>query len=109
MLSEEILKDFKETIAKASSAPWSWGYTFGEEETDDPDINRLGIMTIPTGPRNIQLKADGHHRFWVELTDTQLAGDVVFDFDFIIEARKFVPELLAEIERLRGLLGKKAM
>jgi len=109
MLSEEFLKDIKETIAKTSPAPWSWGYTFGEEETDDPDIKRLGIMTIPTGPQNIQLKADGHHRFWVELTDTQLAGDVVFDFDFIIEARKFVPELLAEIERLRGLLGKKVM
>ena len=109
MLSEEFLKDIKETVAQASPAPWSWGYTFGEKETDDPDINRLKIMTTPTGPRNIQLKADGHHRFWVELTDTQFAGDVVFDFDFIIEARKFVPELLAEIERLRGLLGKKVM
>ena len=108
MLSEERLKEIKETIAKASPAPWSWGYTFGEEETDDPDLNRLGFKTIPTGPRNIQLKADGNHRFWVELTDTQLVGDVVFDFDFIREAREFVPELLAEIERLRGLLGKKA-
>ena len=108
MLSEERLQKFKETISKTSSAPWTWGYTLGEVETDDPDFKKLGIDTIPTGPRNIQLKSDGEHRFWVELTDTQLAGDVVFDFDFIIESREFVPELIAEIERLRGLLGKKA-
>ena len=106
MLSEERLIKIKETVSKASPSPWTWGYTYGEEETDDPDIRKLGINTIPTGFRNIQLKSNNKHRFWVELTDTQLAGDVVFDFDFIIESREFVPELIAEIERLRDLLKK---
>jgi len=40
----------------------------------------------------------------VEMTDTNLR-DVVSDFDFIRGAREWVPELLAEVTRLRGLLG----
>ena len=109
MLSEEKLQKFKQTIAKSSPCPWTWGYTFGEVETDDPDIRKLGISTIPTGPRNIQLKSKGEHRFWIELTDTQLGGDVIFDFDFIVESRELVPKLIAEIERLELYLAKKRL
>ena len=95
-------------LSRTSRSPWTWGYTYDEKETNEPDIRKLGIKKVPTAPVNIQLKSNGEHRFWVELTDTQLAGDIVFDFDFIIEAREFVPELIAEIDRLRGLLGRES-
>lgn len=106
MLSDERLKAIRESCRKASPIPWEWGHEHVEESTDDPELNAMGIHTIPTAFKNIQLKADGEHCFWVELTDTKVGGDVVFDLDFISGAREWVPELLAEIERLRALLGK---
>jgi hypothetical protein len=108
MLSDERLAEIRNTVSKASPAPWEWSNTIVEEPTNDPTLLSMGIQTEPAGFENMQLVANGNHRFWVELTDTQIAGDVVFDLDFIQEARDFVPELLAEIERLRGLLGRGA-
>ncbi|MDB5292394.1 MAG: hypothetical protein JWL69_3635 [Phycisphaerales bacterium] len=108
MLNDKRLQEIRDTCQKASRGPWDWGYESVEEPTDDPELLASGIDTIPAGFKHIQLKANGQHRFWIELTDTQLAGDVVFDFDFIVGAREWVPELLAEIERLRGLLGRDA-
>ena len=106
MLSDERLARIRDTVSKASPAPWDWAYAQGEMPTEDPAILELGIKTVPTKPRNVQLRANGTHRFWVEFTDTQIAGDVVFDLDFIREAREIVPELLAEIERLRNIIGE---
>ena len=108
MLNDERLAEIRATLSKVSAAPWDWAYTQDEVPTNDPAILKLGIDTIPTEPRNIQLRANGNHRFWVELTDTNIAGDIVFDFDFIKGAREWVPELLAEVERLRSLLRKDA-
>ena len=107
MLNEELYTKIKKAMSEVSSSPWTWRYSQGEEPTDIPELLKLGIDTIPTTPRNIQLMANGKHRFWVELTDTKLP-DVVFDFDFIVGAREWLPELVAEIDRLRGLLGKEA-
>ncbi len=108
MLSDERLAEIRITLSKVSEGPWDWAYAQGEVSTDDPAFQKLRIDTKPTEHRNIQLRANGNHRFWVELTDTKIAGDLVFDFDFIKGAREWVPELLAEVERLRGLLGKGA-
>ena len=108
MLSDERLAEIRATLSKVSGAPWDWAYAHGEVPTADPALLKLGIDTKPTGPRNIQLRANGNHRFWVELTDTNIPGDLVFDLDFIKSAREWVPELLMEVERLRSLLGKDA-
>jgi hypothetical protein len=109
MLSEQRLAQIHDALGKVSPAPWDWGYKQNEVPTDGPELRECGIDTLPSAPHHIQLRANGRHRFWVELTDTSVAGDVVFDFDFIICAREWVPELLAEVERLRGLLGQDAM
>ena len=106
MISDERLDEIRQASQKASRAPWEWGYDQVEEPTDDPDLNAIGIDTVPSAFKNIQLKAGGEHRFWIELTDTRVGGDVVFDFDFIAGAREWIPELLAEIDRLRALLGR---
>ena len=106
MISDERLDEIRQACQKASCAPWEWGYDQVEEPTDDPDLNAMGIDTIPTAFKNIQLKAGGEHRFWIELTDTKVGGNVVFDFDLIVGAREWIPELLAEIDRLRALLGR---
>lgn len=108
MMTEMRLAEILDTMNKASPAPWDWAYSQGEAPTDDPELLKIGIDTLPTAPCNIQLRANGHHRFWIELTDTNIAGDVVFDFDFIKGAREWVPELLAEVKRLRGLLGNRS-
>jgi hypothetical protein len=106
VLSDKRLSEIRELVSKASPAPWNWAYAQGEVPTDEPELLKLGIDTISNAPCNIQLQANGHHRFWIELTDTKITGDVVFDLDFIKEARVIIPELLAEVERLRGLLGR---
>ena len=106
MLSDKRLAEIREAIHKASPAPWDYAYSQGDSATEDPMLLKIGIDTVPTMPSHIQLRADGNHRFWIELTDTKIAGDVVFDLDFIQGARDWVPELLAEVERLRGLLAK---
>lgn len=106
MIKDERLNEIREACQTASRAPWAWGYDHVDESTDDPGLNARGIDTIPTSFKNIQLKAGGEHRFWIALTDTKVGGDVVFDFDFIVGAREWIPELLAEIARLRALLGR---
>jgi len=108
MLTNERLAEIRTALSKASPPPWDWAYSQGEVATEDPELLKLGIDTVPTMPCNIQLRANGNHRFWVELTDTRIAGDLVFDLDFILGAREWVPELLAEVERLRELLADSA-
>jgi len=102
-----MLSEIRDTLKRISPSPWQWAYVQGEEPADDPQLLQLGIDTLPTEAHHIQLRANGQHRFWVELTDTRIAGDVVFDFDFIIGSREWVPALLAEIDRLRRLLAKR--
>jgi hypothetical protein len=108
MLSDERLNEIRHAMMDASSAPWRWSYSQGETPTDDPHLLKIGIGTIPTAPSNIQLTAGGKHRFWVELTETQIP-DIVHDLDFIKGAREWIPDLVAEIDRLRGLLGKQGL
>jgi hypothetical protein len=108
MLSEERLQKIKKLVSNASPAPWTLCYSYGELVPDNPDSKKSRNDTVPKSTHHIQLKSDGKHRFWFELTDTHFLGDVVADFDFITESRQLVPELIAEIERLRSLLGDKA-
>ena len=108
MLDDKLLEEIRETCEKASPGPWEWGYDCVIENVDDPEDPEVEWEGFPVGYRNIQLKANGEHRFWVEMTDTQVGGDLVFDFDFIRGAREWVPALLAEIDRLRSQLGKGA-
>jgi hypothetical protein len=107
IISPIRLDEIRECCTKASPGPWEWRYTQGEEPTDDPELSEMGIGSLPTYD-HIQLVANGRHRFWIEMTDTGIGGDCVFDFDFIIGAREYVPELLAEIDRLKKLAGESS-
>jgi hypothetical protein len=107
MLSDERFSEIKTALSEASCAPWRWSYSQGETPTDDPHLLRIGIGTIPTAPSNMQLTAGGKHRFWIELSETRIP-DIVRDLDFISGAREWIPDLVAEIERLRGLLGEQS-
>ena len=86
-MDDQRIKEIRNAAAKASPAPWKWAYDIVEEPTDDPELLNLGIGTSLAGFKHIQLKSGNKHRFWIELTDTGVAGDLVFDFDFIIGAR----------------------
>lgn len=106
MLSKSRLAEIKQRLEKASAGPWEWKYQFDEEVTQDPDLVAEGIHTLPGPPHHIQLVANGQHRFWIELTDTRIAGDLVFDLDLIVAAHDDVRDLLAEVERLRQRIGE---
>jgi hypothetical protein len=102
MIDESRLKEIEECCAAATPGPWEWRYSQTEEPIDQPELLAMGIKTLP-GYRNIQLVANGKHRFWVVLTDTGVA-DCVRDFDLIKNARTYVEELVLEVRRLKRLL-----
>lgn len=88
MLSEVRVAEIREACDKASPRPRQWSCDVAEEPVDDPKLKAQGIQTIPAAFKHIQLKGRGTHRFWVQVTDTQVGRDVVFDFDFVVGARE---------------------
>jgi hypothetical protein len=80
-LSDEDLEEIKKRCVAATPGPWK-SYVEGREEMSGSDF----IMT--------------------EGEDIYLSGATVADQDFITHARQDIPNLVAEVERLRKLLPK---
>ena len=79
-VTEEVLQDIEQKCAAATPGPWK-SYL----EARDGIVGTDFIQT------------DGE--------DIYLTGATHADYDFIASSRQDVPMLIAEIRRLRGLLG----
>ncbi len=85
-MTEDELRAIKARCEAASPGPWK-SYVEGRDQTSGSDF----IMTGEGATRG---------------NDIELTGATRADQDFIAHARQDVPQLLAEIERLRSLLRR---
>jgi hypothetical protein len=85
-MTEEELKAIKARCEAATPGPWK-SYIEGRDSTGGSDFIMTGEGTTLGD-------------------DIELTGATQADQDFIAHARQDVPKLLAEIERLRGLLKR---
>ena len=85
MLTDEELDEIARLAEAATPAPWR-SFIEGRDHTSGSSF----IMTGPTGNRG---------------SDIELEGATDADYDFIACSRNDVPRLLAEVRRLRALVG----
>jgi hypothetical protein len=97
-VTAEELRAIRERCEKATPGPWEWFEEKQEHMFEGEQLWRYGV-------------ASGSEHSVVCMTPMAseiAAGSQVDDVDFIARAREDVPALLAEIDRLNGLLTNKS-
>lgn len=93
-MTEERLKELKDLCDKATPGPWIYDWGNWQVESGNPDHSRAGVA-------NAVLDEENHYESF-GLKGKQ--NDPVDNCLFIAESRTAIPELIAEVERLKEKL-----
>lgn len=91
----DVVARAKAALEGVTAGPWSWRFEGRDGRGDDALVSRS--VTISGYPARV-LSGE-----WQDEGGGVAVGSA--DAEFIAAARSLVPELVAEVERLRGLLG----
>lgn len=93
MISEKRLKEIKDLVSNASAGPWK--YDCGNLQVEH-DETRYTIA-------NIENTLGCRIRHWKRENKPGLPPHYDSDGEFIAESRQIIPDLIAEIERLKEI------
>lgn len=112
-MEEKRLKKIEERVAKATPGPWGVGGPTTERPPYDYQV--VGPPQPPeTGPRRcpccgvVSERTDPPESMLIAETNGSEGIDAEANAEFIVSARQDVPDLVAEVRRLRGLLAEVA-
>lgn len=93
-MTNKELQALKELSSKATPGPWKAG-------RKDTISFHYSLMTVPIKNIYMPNHKNGSGKDLIEVR----TGDVIADSQFIAASREAIPSLIAEVERLREVLG----